>query len=129
LKEFLEVNRENEVCFVFLCRPFGGRFTVRKVVGSRFIIISGNLTYRTVQDFLSEFYHPIHNQGFFLPSFFFGVPHTIEEIECNMAINRWTQEKRLEAKKVHSFGTMMHCIADMDAFPLRIVLMAPYKPS
>jgi potassium large conductance calcium-activated channel subfamily M alpha protein 1 len=49
-------------------------------VGSRFIIISGNLTYRTVQDFLSEFYHPIHNQ-------------------------------------------------DMDAFPLRIVLMAPYKPS
>ncbi|KAH8961722.1 hypothetical protein BDL97_05G064000 [Sphagnum fallax] len=61
-------------------RPFGGRFTVRKVVGSRFIIISGNLTYRTVQDFLSEFYHPIHNQ-------------------------------------------------DMDAFPLRIVLMAPYKPS
>ncbi|KAH8975770.1 hypothetical protein BDL97_01G177000 [Sphagnum fallax] len=61
-------------------RPFGGRFTVRKVVGSRFIIISGNLTYRTVQDFLSEFYHPNHNR-------------------------------------------------DMDAFPLRIVLMAPYKPS
>jgi hypothetical protein len=33
-------------------------------VGSRFIIISGNLTYRTVQDFLSEFYHPNHNRGF-----------------------------------------------------------------
>jgi hypothetical protein len=59
------------ICFVFLCRPFGGRFTVRKVVGSRFIIISGNLTYRTVQDFLSEFYHPIHNQGFFCLLFFF----------------------------------------------------------
>jgi hypothetical protein len=78
----LDVNLGSDFvfCAYIMCRPFGGRFTVRKVVGSRFIIISGNLTYRTVQDFLSEFYHPNHNR-------------------------------------------------DMDAFPLRIVLMAPYKPS
>ncbi|GLJ07331.1 hypothetical protein SUGI_0064550 [Cryptomeria japonica] len=61
-------------------RPYGGKFAVQKVVGSRFIIISGNLSYRTVQDFLSEFYHPSHDK-------------------------------------------------DMPAFPLRVVVMAPYKPS
>lgn len=61
-------------------RPYGGKFEVRKVVGSRFVIISGNLSYRTVQDFLSEFYHPSHDK-------------------------------------------------DMPAFPLRVVIMAPYKPS
>lgn len=36
---------------------------MQKVVDSRFIIISGNLSYRTVQDFLSEFYHPSHDKG------------------------------------------------------------------
>lgn len=36
---------------------------MQKVVGSRFVIISGNLSYRTVQDFLSEFYHPSHDKG------------------------------------------------------------------
>ncbi|XP_057842888.2 uncharacterized protein LOC131052279 isoform X1 [Cryptomeria japonica] len=61
-------------------RPYGGKFVVQKVVGSRFVIISGNLSYRTVQDFLSEFYHPSHDK-------------------------------------------------DMQAFPLRVVIMAPYKPS
>ena len=45
------------------CRPYGGVFEVRKVVGSRFIIVSGNLSYRTVQDFLAEFYHPNHDKG------------------------------------------------------------------
>ena len=35
---------------------------MRKVVGSRFVIVSGNLSYRTVQDFLSEFYHPLHDK-------------------------------------------------------------------
>jgi hypothetical protein len=61
----LDVNLGSDFvfCVYIMCRPFGGRFTVRKVVGSRFIIISGNLTYRTVQDFLSEFYHPNHNRG------------------------------------------------------------------
>lgn len=61
-------------------RPYGGKFAVQKVVGSRFVIVSGNLSYRTVQDFLSEFYHPSHDK-------------------------------------------------DMPAFPLRVVIMAPYKPS
>ncbi|CAM6114203.1 unnamed protein product [Calypogeia fissa] len=61
-------------------RPYGGYFAVNKVVGSRFIIVSGNLSFRTVQDFLSEFYHPNHDK-------------------------------------------------DMAAFPLRVVLMAPFKPS
>lgn len=61
-------------------RPYGGKFAVRKVVGSRFVIVSGNLSYRTVQDFLSEFYHPSHDK-------------------------------------------------DMPAIPLRVVIMAPYKPS
>jgi len=61
-------------------RPYGGAFEVRKVVGSRFIIVSGNISYRTVQDFLSEFYHPSHDK-------------------------------------------------DMWAFPLRVVIMAPFKPS
>ncbi|KAH9312112.1 hypothetical protein KI387_027147, partial [Taxus chinensis] len=61
-------------------RPYGGKFSAQKVVGSRFVIISGNLSYRTVQDFLSEFYHPSHDK-------------------------------------------------DMPAFPLGVVIMAPYKPS
>jgi hypothetical protein len=37
---------------------------VRKVVGSHFIIVNGNLTYQIVEDFLAEFYHPNHNRGF-----------------------------------------------------------------
>ncbi|BFI29276.1 protein MpBK1 [Marchantia polymorpha subsp. ruderalis] len=61
-------------------RPYGGYFAVKKVVGSRFIIVSGNLTFRTVQDFLSEFYHPNHDK-------------------------------------------------DLAAFPIRVVLLAPFKPS
>lgn len=36
---------------------------MKKVVGSRFIIVSGDLSYRTIQDFLAEFYHPNHNKG------------------------------------------------------------------
>eukprot|EP01018_Ginkgo_biloba_P025839 Gb_05212 [translate_table: standard] len=67
-------------------RPYGGKFAVGKVVGSRFVIISGNLSYHTVQDFLLEFYHPSHDKVYFL-------------------------------------------VADMPAFPLRVVIMAPYKPS
>lgn len=36
---------------------------MKKVVGSRFIIVSGDLSFRTIQDFLAEFYHPNHNKG------------------------------------------------------------------
>lgn len=61
-------------------RPYGGRYAVRKVVGSRFIIVSGNLSYRAIEDFLAEFFHPSHAK-------------------------------------------------DMRAYPLRIVIMAPFKPS
>lgn len=46
-----------------ICRPYGGCFAVKKVVGSRFIIVSGDLSFRTIQDFLAEFYHPNHNKG------------------------------------------------------------------
>lgn len=51
-------------------RPYGGVFAVRKVVGSRFIIVSGNLSYGTVQEFLSEFYHPSHSKGSLAQSIF-----------------------------------------------------------
>ncbi|MCO5551651.1 hypothetical protein L7F22_005155 [Adiantum nelumboides] len=61
-------------------RPYGGKYAVRKVVGSRFIIMSGNISYRALEDFLSEFYHPSHAK-------------------------------------------------DMRAFPLRLVIMAPFRPS
>jgi len=53
---------------------------VCKVVGSCFIIVSGNLSYRTIQYFLAEFYHPTHDK-------------------------------------------------DMSAFLVRVVIMAPFKPS
>jgi len=93
------------ICFVFLCRPFGGRFTVRKVVGSRFIIISGNLTYRTVQDFLSEFYHPIHNQGFFCLLFFFlGSTHYWGNL-----VQYGNARKKTEAKKFTHLGQWCIC--------------------
>ena len=36
---------------------------MRKIVGSRYIIVSGNLSYQSVEDFLSEFYHPSHAKG------------------------------------------------------------------
>ncbi|KAI5056590.1 hypothetical protein GOP47_0028408, partial [Adiantum capillus-veneris] len=61
-------------------KPYGGKYAVQKVVGSRFIIMSGNISYRALEDFLSEFYHPSHAK-------------------------------------------------DMRAFPLRLVIMAPFKPS
>ncbi|KAJ7570308.1 hypothetical protein O6H91_01G114300 [Diphasiastrum complanatum] len=70
----------DSILFLTSLRPYGGHFHVRKVVGSRFIIISGNLSYQTVQCFLSEFYHPCHDK-------------------------------------------------DMLAFPIRVVIMAPFKPT
>lgn len=40
---------------------------MKKVVGSRFVIVGGNLSYRTIHDFLLEFYHPSHDKD--MPSF------------------------------------------------------------
>ncbi|XP_024525362.1 calcium-activated potassium channel subunit alpha-1 isoform X2 [Selaginella moellendorffii] len=61
-------------------RPYGGKLALQKVVGSRFIILSGNVSFNTVEHFLSGFYHPCHDK-------------------------------------------------DMTAFPIRVVIMAPFKPS
>ncbi|XP_024382523.1 uncharacterized protein [Physcomitrium patens] len=70
----------NRILHLASKRPYGGAFDVRKVVGSRFFIVSGNISFETVQAFLAEFYHPTHEK-------------------------------------------------DMWAFPLQIVIMAPFKPS
>ncbi|XP_024516267.1 calcium-activated potassium channel subunit alpha-1-like isoform X2 [Selaginella moellendorffii] len=61
-------------------RPYGGRFTMQKAVGSNFIVISGNVSLQTIRHFLAGFYHPNHDK-------------------------------------------------DMAAFPIRVVIMAPFKPS
>eukprot|EP00850_Spirogloea_muscicola_P017220 SM000146S00940 [mRNA] locus=s146:6786:14369:- [translate_table: standard] len=73
----LQINRILEIVSR---RPYGGTFSAQKVVGSRYIIISGNLTFETIQDFLFEFYHPRHSK-------------------------------------------------DLSAYPLHVVILAPYKPS
>lgn len=46
-----------------LRRPYGGSFSVAKVVGSRYIIIAGNLTYSTIQAFLAYLFHPGSTRG------------------------------------------------------------------
>jgi hypothetical protein len=52
------------LCIFICCRSVGAKSNVRKVVGSHFIIVSGNLTYQIIEDFLAKFFHPIHNKGF-----------------------------------------------------------------
>lgn len=65
---------------------------MKKVVGSRFIIVSGYLSYRTIQDFLAEFYHPNHNKGvpldlyMFLSDLKFRAVNGFERSQCCFAV-------------------------------------------
>ncbi|CAM6088465.1 unnamed protein product [Calypogeia fissa] len=43
-------------------RPYGGSFSTRKIVGSRFLILTGSVTFPGIQSFLSEFFKPTHRQ-------------------------------------------------------------------
>ncbi|KAL3680179.1 hypothetical protein R1sor_023135 [Riccia sorocarpa] len=61
-------------------RPYGGSYSSQKIVGSRFLIISGSISIQYVQNFLAEFYNPTRSE-------------------------------------------------DLDAYPLRVVILAPFSPS
>lgn len=69
---------------------------MKKVVGSRFIIVSGYLSYRTIQDFLAEFYHPNHNKG---------VPVTLRPIYIYMFLTD------LNFRAVNGFERSQCCFA------------------
>ncbi|OAE22765.1 hypothetical protein AXG93_2035s1490 [Marchantia polymorpha subsp. ruderalis] len=61
-------------------RPYGGSYSARKIVGSRFLIISGSISVQSIQNFLAEFYNPIRSE-------------------------------------------------DLQAYPLRVVILAPFSPT
>lgn len=44
-------------------RPYGGSFSSRKIIDSRYIILSGSITYQAIQQCLAEFYSPTHCEG------------------------------------------------------------------
>ncbi|KAH8960407.1 hypothetical protein BDL97_06G130900 [Sphagnum fallax] len=41
-------------------RPYGGTFNTRKIIGNRYLIISGSVSFQAVQICLAEFYNPTH---------------------------------------------------------------------
>eukprot|EP00897_Mesotaenium_endlicherianum_P002217 jgi/Mesen1/2022/ME000148S01122 len=43
-------------------RPYGGKFAVNKVDNSQYVIISGSISYETIDTFLSEFYRLTHDK-------------------------------------------------------------------
>ncbi|KAG6543506.1 hypothetical protein Mapa_015000 [Marchantia paleacea] len=43
-------------------RPYGGSYSARKIVGSRFLIISGSISVQSIRNFLAEFYNPIRSE-------------------------------------------------------------------
>ncbi|CAK9201922.1 unnamed protein product [Sphagnum troendelagicum] len=41
-------------------RPYGGSMSGRKVINSRYLIVSGSISFRTIQECLAEFFNPTH---------------------------------------------------------------------
>ncbi|GBG62819.1 hypothetical protein CBR_g32402 [Chara braunii] len=63
-----------------IARPYGGAFSAGKVLGARFVILSGSIRFETVRNYLAELYSPVPKD-------------------------------------------------ELAAFPLRVIIMAPFKPS
>jgi hypothetical protein len=49
-------------CFL-LNRPYGGSFNGRKIIQSRYLILSGNISFQDMQNYLAEFFNPTHCEG------------------------------------------------------------------
>ncbi|KAG0616762.1 hypothetical protein M758_5G140500 [Ceratodon purpureus] len=41
-------------------RPYGGTFNGRKIIQSRYLILSGNISFQDLQSYLAEFFNPTH---------------------------------------------------------------------
>jgi hypothetical protein len=44
-------------------RPYGGSLSGRKVLNSRYLIISGSISFGAIQECLAEFFNPTHCEG------------------------------------------------------------------
>ncbi len=51
------------------CRPYGGSVSGSKVINSRYLIVSGSISLKTIQECLAEFFNPTHCEGKELASF------------------------------------------------------------
>ncbi len=45
------------------CRPYGGSLSGRKVINSRYLIVSGSISFAAIQECLAEFFNPTHCEG------------------------------------------------------------------
>jgi len=45
------------------CRPYGGSVSGSKVINSRYLIVSGSISLKTIQECLAEFFNPTHCEG------------------------------------------------------------------
>ncbi|GJP82387.1 hypothetical protein CLOP_g12654, partial [Closterium sp. NIES-67] len=43
-------------------RPYGGRFSAASATGMRFVVLTGQLSLLSIQQFLAELYHPLHDK-------------------------------------------------------------------
>ncbi|CAI5461047.1 unnamed protein product [Closterium sp. Yama58-4] len=44
-------------------RPYGGRFSAASATGMRFVVLTGQLSPLSIQQFLAELYHPLHDKA------------------------------------------------------------------
>ncbi|GJP58341.1 hypothetical protein CLOP_g23265 [Closterium sp. NIES-67] len=44
-------------------RPYGGRFSAASATGMRFVVLTGQLSLLSIQQFLAELYHPLHDKA------------------------------------------------------------------
>lgn len=51
------------LCVCSLSRPYGGSFDSKKILESRFLVITGSFTFQELQEYLAEFYNPTHCEG------------------------------------------------------------------
>lgn len=48
------------ITFLASRRPYGGSFDSKKILESRFLVITGSFTFQELQEYLAEFYNPTH---------------------------------------------------------------------
>ncbi|KAG0597480.1 hypothetical protein M758_UG342600 [Ceratodon purpureus] len=48
------------ITFLASRRPYGGSFNERKIIQSRYLILSGSISFQPIQEYLAEFFNPTH---------------------------------------------------------------------
>lgn len=66
-----------------MSRPYGGSFNHRKIIKSRYLILSGSISFQTVQEYLAEFFNPTHNEGAIIVETYASMHHICPNIRTD----------------------------------------------